>query len=166
MGPSTEVEILIGICEIAVAIAGFSGVVVVFGSRGEHGWHPGDRLRLGFLLESSLTAGALSLLAVIALSLIENRQTAWTVASAAWASVMVVSLFSSSRRLQVARAEHPDIDEFANRVMFVVFAVLIMVELANAVEWRAFGPVLVGLVMNLVGACTQFGRLIRSAFHD
>ena len=40
------VEPLIGIAETAIALAGFTGVVVVFRSRSAGTWHPGDRLRL------------------------------------------------------------------------------------------------------------------------
>ena len=58
-------EVLVGIAEIAVALAGFTGVVVVFGSRSEGSWHPGDRLRLGFLLEASVTAGGFALLSLL-----------------------------------------------------------------------------------------------------
>ena len=45
-------EVLVGIAEVAIALAGFSGVVVVFGSRSAGRWDPGDRLRLTFLLEA------------------------------------------------------------------------------------------------------------------
>ncbi len=59
-------EVLVGLTEIAVALAGFTGVVVVFGSRSAGGWLPGDRLRMGFMLEASLTAGGFtSLLAAL-----------------------------------------------------------------------------------------------------
>lgn len=34
-------EVLTGLAEIAVALAGFTGVVVVFGSRSEGSWHAG-----------------------------------------------------------------------------------------------------------------------------
>jgi len=62
-------EVLIGIAGIATSLAGFTGVVVVFGSRREGNWHPGDRLRLGFLLEASLTGGGFALLAVLTMNL-------------------------------------------------------------------------------------------------
>ena len=48
-----EAEALIGIAGIATSLAGFTGVVVVFGSRRERNWHPGDRLWLRFLSEAS-----------------------------------------------------------------------------------------------------------------
>ena len=62
-------EVLIGLTEIAVALAGFTGVVVVFGSRSAGSWLPGDRLRMGFMLEASLTAGGFSLLAALVLNI-------------------------------------------------------------------------------------------------
>ena len=34
-------EVLVGIAELAVALAGFTGVVVAFGSRRVGSWHPG-----------------------------------------------------------------------------------------------------------------------------
>ena len=37
-------ETLVGLAEIAIALAGFTGVVVAFGSRSEGAWHPGDPL--------------------------------------------------------------------------------------------------------------------------
>ncbi len=149
-----------------MALAGFSGVVVVFGSRSQDGWHPGDRLRLSFLLESSFTAGALSLIALILLSLAADPQLAWMVASLLWAAGMTFSLATSSKRLRNARREHPDTDDRANRAMLAACSVLIVIELVNAASWRSFGPLLAGLVMNLFGACTQFGRLIQSAFRE
>jgi len=45
-------EVLIGLTEIAVALAGFTGVVVVFGSRSAGSWLPGDRLRMGFMFST------------------------------------------------------------------------------------------------------------------
>ena len=73
------VELLIGIAEIATALAGFTGVVVAFGSRSEGAWHPGDRLRLGFLLEASLTAGGFSLLALLLFASSDNNALTWSV---------------------------------------------------------------------------------------
>ena len=68
-------ETLVGITEIAIALAGFTGVVVAFGSRGEGAWHPGDRLRLGFLLEASLTAAGFALVGLLLVSTDLSAQT-------------------------------------------------------------------------------------------
>lgn len=77
-------ELLIGIAEIAVALVGFTGVVVVFGSRREGTWHPGDRLRL------EMTSSSL------------------------WAAFMLYSLRSSQPRIRMNLASHGDVDRIAN----------------------------------------------------
>ncbi len=159
-------EILMGVANIAIALAGFSGVVVVFGSRSEGSWHPGDRLRLGFLLEASFTACGFALLALLLYSLLETPGEAWATCSALWVSYMTFSLYWSRRRILDNQKQHDDIDRFWNRVVFSAFAALIVVQFINAGYWQRFGPLLAALMLNVVGAAMQFARLIRSAFHE
>ena len=160
-------ETLIGIAELAVALAGFSGVAVAFGSRDQGAWHPGDRLRLNFLLESSLTAGGFALLTLVLLYLLaESESLAWAIGSLLWAIFMPWSLYSSHRRVRYNLETHGDIDRFANRVVLMVFAVLIVAQIMNFLWWRDFAPLLGALCFNLAGAAMQFVRLIRSVFHD
>ena len=160
-------ETLVGIAEIAVALAGFTGVVVVFGSRSHGSWHPGDRLRLGFLLESSLTAGGFALLTLVLLEMFsQSASTAWMTASTLWALFMPWSLYSSHRRIRDDLQKHADIDRFANRLVFVVFLVLIAAQIANVLLWQQFAPLLAALCFNLAAAAMQFLRLIRSVFRE
>jgi hypothetical protein len=160
-------EILIGIAEIAVALAGFSGVVVVFGSRNAGAWHPGDRLRLSFLIESSLTAAGFSLLALLGLFFFpDNSSVAWMITSALWAAFMCGSLYSSHRRIGKNLEKHDDIDKTMNRVVTLMFALLVILQIANAYSLQSFAPLLAALCANLAGAAMQFARLITSAFHD
>jgi hypothetical protein len=160
------VELLIGIAEIAVALAGFTGVVVVFGSRSAGAWHPGDRLRLGFLLEASLTAGGFSLLALLLLNSVGDNQLAWAASSAAWALFMTFSLYSSRLRIRKNSDSHGDVDRIANLLVACLFVALILLQAVNAVVWQQFAPFLAALFLNLAGATMQFARLIRTAFHD
>ncbi|MCZ6831412.1 MAG: hypothetical protein O7F73_17835 [Gammaproteobacteria bacterium] len=157
-------EVLVGLTEIAVALAGFTGVVVVFGSRSAGGWFPGDRLRLGFLLDASLTAGGFALLALVLYSSMQSAQNAWALVSGLWALYMVYSLYTSRQRIRENLEHHQDIDKTANRIVFALFCSLIALQLINVVLWREFAPLLAALVLNLAGAAMQFTRLIRSAF--
>ena len=89
-------ETLIGIASLAIALAGFSGVVVAFGSRTQGAWLPGDRLRLGFLIEASFTATGFSLVSLVLLySMPETPTLAWRISSGLWATYMLWSLISS-----------------------------------------------------------------------
>jgi hypothetical protein len=160
-----HVEVLTGIAEIATALAGFSGVVVAFGSRSQGSWHPGDRLRLGFLLEASLTAGGFALIALLLLSLQEARLD-WRLPSVLWFGYMGLSLWRSHARIAVNERIHGDVDRIANRLTAACFVVLMLLQLINVFWWCQFWPFLAALVLNLAGAAMQFARLIRSAFHD
>ena len=159
-------EILIGIAEIAVALAGFTGVVVAFGSRDQGAWHPGDKLRLGFLLESSLTAAGFSLLALLVLASTGDEGLTWGLLSALWAAFMVGSLWFSSRRISENAETHGDVDNVANRITATIFGALVVVQIVNVVLWREWHPFLAGVLFNVAGSAMQFSRLIRSAFHN
>jgi hypothetical protein len=167
MAQSEYSETLVGIAEISVALAGFTGVVVAFGSRSHGNWHPGDRLRLNFLLESSLTAGAFALLTLVLVQVSpQSASISYATASALWALFMPWSLFASHRRIRDNALKHGDIDQFWNRFVFVVFLLLIVAQVGNLLLWRQFGPLLAALCFNLAGASMQFARLIRSAFRE
>jgi len=158
-------EMLIGIAEIAVALSGFTGVVVVFGSRSHGNWHPGDRLRLSFLLESSLTAGGFALLTLVLLQIFpQPTSIPWVTGSILWALFMPGSLYSSHRRISENLQKHGDIDRFSNRLVFVIFALLVVAQVGNVLLWKQFAPLLAALCFNLAGAAMQFSRLILSAF--
>jgi len=160
------VELLIGLAEIAIALAGFTGVVVAFGSRSEGSWHPGDRLRLVFLLEASLTAAGFSLLALLAHAAIDDPQRGWALMSGLWAAYMTWSLWASHTRIQDNSDAHGDIDKIANRLIGTLFGALVVVQVVNAAWWQVFPPFLAAVMLNLAGAAMQFARLIRSAFHE
>ena len=162
----STVELLIGIAEIAIALAGFTGVVVAFGSRSAGAWHPGDRLRLGFLLEASLTAAGFSLFALLMLYAMGEGGMTWAVLSVSWAVYMCASLWASHRRIVESSDAEGDVDTVANRITAALFWALIVVQIANALLWQELAPFLAALICNLAGAAMQFSRLIRSAFHN
>ncbi len=159
--------ILIGFGEVAIALAGFTGVVVAFGSRSQGQWHPGDRLRLSFLLEASLTAAGFALLALLMREVFPPPDPiTWIVTSAGWALFMPFSLYSAHVRVARNAREHGDVDAISNRLVFTVFLALIFVQIANVFIWQHPAPVVIAIAVNLAGSAMQFARLIRSAFRD
>jgi hypothetical protein len=160
------VELLIGIAEIATALAGFTGVVVAFGSRSQGAWHPGDRLRLIFLLEASLTAAGFALLGLLVLSAMTNQSLAWSMLSGLWAIATAISLWVSRTRIRTNLDAHDDVDKIANRITTLLFVSFAIIQILNIVFWQQFPPFLAALILNLAGAAMQFTRLIRSAFHE
>ena len=157
-------ETLIGLAEIAVALAGFTGVVVAFGSRSQGAWHAGDRLRLAFLLEASLSAAGFALLGLLLFSTQLSSAVAWSLSSLAWSAYMLLSLFTARQAIKRNHTEHGDVDRWSNRITGMVFMLMIAAQICNALWWQEFAPFLAAVILNLVGAAMQFARLIRSAF--
>ena len=65
------------IAEISVALAGFTGVVAVLGSRRKHDWTPEERLQLRTLVETSLTALFLSFAPSVLSSFTASESVVW-----------------------------------------------------------------------------------------
>jgi hypothetical protein len=161
-----KVELLIGFAEIATALAGFTGVVVAFGSRSQGSWHPGDKLRLAFLLEASLTAAGFSLLALLGLAIVGDEPRTWATLSGLWTLFTAYSLWTSHRKIRDNRDEHGDVDKLANRLTTALFLSSAFLQVANVAVWQQFSPFLCAVILNLAGAAMQFARLIRSAFRE
>ncbi len=160
------VELLVGIAEIAVAMAGFTGVVVAFGSRSQGAWHRGDRLRLTFLLEASFTAAGISLLALLTISSLGEGALSWAGLSGVWLIVTAVSLWRSRVKIRNNLDQHDDVDRLANGLTTAAFLSLMAVQVLNIAVWQQAPPLIAALMLNLAGAAMQFSRLIRSAFRS
>jgi len=159
-------ELLIGIAEIAIAMAGFTGVVVAFGSRSQGSWHPGDRLRLVFLLEASLTAAGFALAALLVYTIWGDEPATWRLLSGAWMVATAISLWRSHRKTRINLDRHDDVDNLANRLTTSLFVALCVLQLVNVIIWQRFSPFLAAILLNVAGAAMQFARLVRSAFRD
>ena len=60
-----DANVLVSLAEVSVTVAGFTGVVVVIGSRSAGKWTPVDDVRFWSLMLNSLTPIALSLLPLV-----------------------------------------------------------------------------------------------------
>ena len=95
--------ILTTIAEVAVALAGFTGVVAVLGNRRDQKWTPEERLQLRTLVETSLTAMFLSF-APSVLSLTMTSDTAvWRLANFLLGTIHLASISSFLVRTKVAK---------------------------------------------------------------
>ena len=97
-------DVFLGLAEIGVAIAGFSGIVAVFGARSAGQWTPEDRLRLAFLLVCSLTVVFFSLLPFPMTALHLPVKALWRTASGLLAIWLILANFLALR--SIARAQY------------------------------------------------------------
>ena len=149
--------------QIAVALAGFAGVVVVFRREAVHEWSPADKLRLRFLLTNSILPLALSMMGLLLLTIKPMPPGIWR-----WCSgiaFLVSVLFATTMTKTFRSLNLRDIQrDRTTRLVFYLFGVVgtavILFQLYNAALLGAFWPFFTGIVYQLITALFQFARMI------
>jgi hypothetical protein len=149
--------------QIAVALAGFAGVVVVFRRESVHEWSGIDKLRLRLLLANSLLPLGLSMLGLVLLAIEPIPPGIWR-----WCSgiqlVATVSFVTATtrifRRLNLQNARRERVTRFIY-YLFAAFGIAAMLlQVYNIAVLGVFWPFLAGIVYQLITAVAQFSRMI------
>ena len=149
--------------QIAVALAGFAGVVVVFRREAVHEWSGIDKLRLRFLLANSMLPLAFSMAGLLLLTIKPMPPGIWRWCSAILLVTtisMVTATTKSFRRLSLPNAQRDRV----TRLIFFLFAVFgtaaMLLQLYNIALLAAFWPFFAGIVYQLITGMAQFARMI------
>ena len=149
--------------QIAVTLAGFAGVVVVFRREAVHEWSGIDKLRLRLLLANSILPLGLSMLGMLLLSIQPMPPGIWRWCSGIAFVVSFIAALTTTkyfRRLDVGQVQR----ERATRFVFYLFGMLGIaagvLQLHNAVFLGVFWPFFTGIVFQVVTALFQFARMI------
>jgi hypothetical protein len=149
--------------QIAVALAGFAGVVVVFRRESVHEWSAADKLRLRLLLSNSILPLSLCMIGLLLLTIKPVPPGIWR-----WCSgiAFVVSLLfpimmtKYFRRLDLREVQR----ERGTRFMMYFFGALgvvaMLLQAYNIALLGAFWPFFAGIVYQVVTAMAQFARMI------
>jgi hypothetical protein len=156
-------EALSTAAQVAVALAGFSGVVVVFSSRAIHEWSRVDKFRLRLMLTSSTQSLALCMLGLLLLATELPQPSVWqwcsgiTIALGAPAAVASLRAFASfvPGELQAAGA--------SKYIFYPVSAAGIatsLLQVYNITTLHAFWPFFAAIVAAILASTLQFARMI------
>jgi hypothetical protein len=149
--------------QIAVALAGFAGVVVVFRREAVHEWSSLDKLRLRLLLANSILPLAFSMLGLVLLAIKPAPPGMWR-----WCSAILLvatlwfatAITRSFRQLNLRKEQR----EPATRFILFVFGAFgiaaMLLQLYNIALLAMFWPFFAGIVYQLVTAMAQFARMI------
>jgi hypothetical protein len=147
--------------QIAVALAGFAGVVVVFRREAVHEWSGIDKLRLRLLLANSILPLGLSMLGLLPLTIKPTPPGIWRWCSGIFliATVSFVTVtMKMFRRLNLRNVQRQ------HRFIFYLFGAFgtaaILLQVYNIALVAAFWPFFAGIVYQLVTAMAQFARMI------
>lgn len=149
-----EGDALIGVAEIAVAIAGFSGIAAAIRHRGAERWPLRDRDRFVDLVAHSGIALFASLLPLVFAHRFGPGPDLWSTSSLLWAAFASVGIgLGLARNRTRARRRWGGAWGVA---VTLVFAALVVLQVYNGIRLREFWPYLAGLVANLGFAFVQF----------
>jgi hypothetical protein len=147
--------------QVAVTLAGFAGVVVVFRPQALHQWSAVDRFRLRLLLHNSICPLAYALFGMFLLTIKPMPLWIWRECSL-FAFLFqlpgAIVVFKSSRRLS------PDHFKGPSRMLFYSLGVLgtasLVLQIINIIKWNVFWPFFLAIFVHLIAGMLQFTRMV------
>jgi hypothetical protein len=151
--------------ELAIAITGFSGVVLVFGAPARGDWSDEARIRFRVLFDCTLTPMGLIGLAFILDAAALERSTTWRICSSVYVPIAATFVFMSVRQSKRARPTGTGrplsrIKRAADTFGFLVAVSVMALQLANASYLHAFWPFLVSVWWNIALSLWAFVGLL------
>jgi len=149
------------VAQVAVTLAGFAGIVVVFRPQSVHQWSALDKFRLRLLLANSALPLAFSLFGMLLLTIDPPPLGIWR-----WCSgVAVITQFAFFMTIRGATRQIPkaEFQAATNRLYYSVSAlaaIAMVLQLINVALWNRFWPFFFGLFVHLIAAVTQFIRMV------
>jgi len=149
--------------QIAVALAGFAGVVVVFRRESVHEWSGIDRLRLRLLLANSLLPLGLSMIGLLLLTIKPVPPGLWRWCSGVAFVVSLLFAITMTKGFRRLALQHVQRERFTRFIfyLFGVFGIAAnLLQLYNTAFLGAFWPFFSAIVLQVVTAVFQFARMV------
>jgi hypothetical protein len=149
--------------QIAVALAGFAGVLVVFRRESVHEWSAVDKLQLRLLLANSIVPLGLCMLGMVLLTIKPMPPGIWR-----WCSgiafvvflLFAITMTKYFRHLDVRQAQRERATRFI-LYLFGMFGIAAnLLQLYNAAFLGVFWAFSIGIVFQVIIALFQFARMI------
>lgn len=151
--------------QVAVTLAGFAGVVVVFGGPAVHQWSRVDRFRLRLMLNNALLALVFSLLGLLLLTTGLAPPAVWRWCSGVAAVLLVLSAIPVVRSFAGFGAGELEAAGGSRTVFFAIASVgvaLTLLQIVNAAVLHELWPFFAVVVTSILAAMIQFLRLINN----
>ena len=149
--------------QLAMALAGFASVVVVFRSGALHEWAPIDKLRLRLLLSSSVVPLLACIVAMLLLSVKPPLPWIWRACSGlsiAFAVPFGISSMKGVRAIGSGGMGMAGMSRFLFFGLGIVAAAAMLLQIYNVVVLNVFWAFFATIVVQLVAGILQFVRLI------
>ena len=156
-------EALSTAAQIAVALAGFAGVVVVFRRESVHEWAAIDKYRLRLLLMNSILPLALCTIGMLMLTIKPVLPEIWRWCSGV--TLVIVLPFGIMTTRGFRRLDPQQLQSVRGTGFgFYLFGILgtgaALLQFCNIAILSAFWPFFAGIIVHLLAAMFQFARII------
>ena len=147
--------------QVAVTLAGFAGIVVIFRPDSVHRWSALDKFRLQLLLTNSALPLAYSLLGILLLTLDPPPAAIWRWCSGIGftAQLLVIACTGNPTR-RISRAELENMNKLIFYGMAVLGTAALALQVINFTVWNRFWPFFALIFVHLVAALAQFVRMV------
>jgi len=151
--------------ELAIGVAGFSGVVAALTRRSADGWTPIDAVRLQALLAISIGVAMWAVVPALLLSSGLTGPLLWRAVSGAWLLITAFSVYFQLRRARTMLADNRE-DVSRGLIVFLLLGAPAVFALqgANVLVVAAAWPHLTALAWGLLVSLALFLRLATVAF--
>jgi len=158
MQPSDALNV---VAQVAVTLAGFAGIVVVFRPDSVHRWSALDKFRLRLLLANSALPLGSSLFAILLLTIHPPPMAIWRWCSGFVLAVDLVFQITNRNPWRVIPAAE---FQAVSKIMYYSTAALVFgalgLQVFNIVLWNQFWPFFAILFVHLLAAIVQFVRMV------
>ncbi len=153
--------ILTTLAEVAIAIAGFSGIVVALQNRTVD-WSETDKLRFSALLQVSFESVFFSFVPIVLYLMHPSEPFVWRWSSGLW--LVYIACIVAYRVPQLLRVSAPgsDTSKAAVGFLFSHFCTSVLLQVANVVWLRVSWPHVVTVILGMLLAFALFVRLLRA----
>jgi len=147
--------------QVAVTLAGFAGVVVVFRPQSLHEWSAIDRFRLRLLLHNSINPLAYALFGMFLLTIKPTPLWIWRECSL---FALLFQVPGAIVAVQSSRKLGPEHFKGPNRMLFYAVGLLAtaaqIFQLINIVWLNLFWPFFLTIIVHITAAMLQFARMV------
>ncbi len=165
--PLDPQDALTTVAEIAIAIAGFSGVAAVLGRRSAGEWAPVDVFRLRLLLRASFAIVILCFLPIVLSSASVAPKMTWALSSGAWLVWFGTSIaFGLRKARRIAKFTGESIERRYAALIGSLAVGAFTLHALNVVVIQEAWPYLAGLVAGLTVPFSLFLRLLHGVLRS
>jgi hypothetical protein len=154
-------DALNAVAQVAVTLAGFAGIVVIFRPGSIHQWSALDKFRLRLLLANSALPLAYSLFGMFLLTIDPPPVAIWRWCSGFVFAIDLIFLISdrSPRRI-IPAAEFQTASKTTYYSVVAFASAALVLQVINLTFWNRFWPFFAILFVHLIAGIVQFVRMV------